>query len=315
MNNELLVFAGSSNPALADKICTQLGVERSGLGLSRFSNDNLSVQIMANVRERDVFVVQAFTEPASDRIMELLVTLDALRSASAKRITAVIPYYSYARSDKKDAPRISIAGRLIADLLKTAGADRVLTMDLHAEQVHGFFSMPVDHLTAIPIVAAHVAETCDMANSVVVATDAGGAKRAGKFASQLELPLAIIDKRRISDTEVRQGSVVGDVDGKDCIVFEDEISTGGTLVETARTLKSAGAGRVIAGATHGVLVGESVERLEAAPIESLIVTNTVHVPDAKRIDKLTVLSIASLMAQAIRRIHTGESVGELFSPR
>ena len=315
MNNELLVFAGSSNPALADEICTQLGVERSGLGLSRFSNDNLSVQIMANVRERDVFVVQAFTEPASDRIMELLVTLDALRSASAKRITAVIPYYSYARSDKKDAPRISIAGRLIADLLKTAGADRVLTMDLHAEQVHGFFSMPVDHLTAIPIVAAHVAETCDMADSVVVATDAGGAKRAGKFASQLELPLAIIDKRRISDTEVRQGSVVGDVDGKDCIVFEDEISTGGTLVETARTLKSAGAGRVIAGATHGVLVGESVERLEAAPIESLIVTNTVHVPDAKRIDKLTVLSIASLMAQAIRRIHTGESVGELFSPR
>ena len=315
MNNELLVFAGSSNPALADEICTQLGVERSGLGLSRFSNDNLSVQIMANVRDRDVFVVQAFTEPASDRIMELLVTLDALRSASAKRITAVIPYYSYARSDKKDAPRISIAGRLIADLLKTAGADRVLTMDLHAEQVHGFFSMPVDHLTAIPIVAAHVAETCDMANSVVVATDAGGAKRAGKFASQLELPLAIIDKRRISDTEVRQGSVVGDVDGKDCIVFEDEISTGGTLVETARTLKSAGAGRVIAGATHGVLVGESVERLEAAPIESLIVTNTVHVPDAKRIDKLTVLSIASLMAQAIRRIHTGESVGELFSPR
>lgn len=315
MNNELLVFAGSSNPALADEICTQLGVERSGLGLSRFSNDNLSVQIMANVRERDVFVVQAFTEPASDRIMELLVTLDALRSASAKRITAVIPYYSYARSDKKDAPRISIAGRLIADLLKTAGADRVLTMDLHAEQVHGFFSMPVDHLTAIPIVAAHVAETCDMANSVVVATDAGGAKRAGKFASQLELPLAIIDKRRISDTEVRQGSVVGDVDGKDCIVFEDEISTGGTLVETARTLKSAGAGRVIAGATHGVLVGESVERLEAAPIESLIVTNTVHVPDAKRIDKLTVLSIAALMAQAIRRIHTGESVGELFSPR
>ena len=314
MNNELLVFAGSSNPALADEICTHLGVERSGLGLSRFSNDNLSVQIEANVRERDVFVVQAFTEPASDRIIELLITLDALRSASAKRITAVIPYYSYARSDKKDAPRISIAGRLIADLLRTAGADRVLTMDLHAEQVHGFFTMPVDHLTAIPIVAKHVAETCDMSNSVVVATDAGGAKRAGKFASQLEAPLAIIDKRRISDTEVRQGSVVGDVSGKDCIVFEDEISTGGTLVETAKTLKSAGAGRVIAGATHGVLVGESMSRLEQAPIESLIVTNTVAVPDSKRIEKLTVLSIASLLAGAIRRIHTGESVGALFEP-
>lgn len=314
MNNELLVFSGSSNLPLTDEICAHLGVERAELSLSRFSNDNLSVQIEANVRERDVFVVQPFTEPASDRIMELLITLDALRSASARRITAVIPYYSYARSDKKDAPRISIAGRLIADLLSTAGADRVLTMDLHAEQVHGFFNIPVDHLTAIPIVAKHVAETCDMENSVVVATDAGGAKRAGKFASQLAVPLAIIDKRRISDTEVHQGSVVGEVKGRDCIVFEDEISTGGTLVETARTLKSAGAGRVIAGATHGVLVGESVTRLAEAPIESLIVTNTVHVGEEKRLDKLTVLSIASLMAEAIRRIHTGESIGELFTP-
>ena len=281
--------------------------------ISRFSNDNLSVQIDENVRERDVFVVQAFTEPASDRIMELLITLDALRSASARRITAVIPYFSYGRSDKKDAPRISIAGRLIADLLKTAGAQRVLTMDLHAEQVHGFFSIPVDHLTAIPIVAEHIKKTCDMANAVVVAADAGGAKRAGRFAIDLGVPLAIIDKRRVSDREVRQGHVVGDVAGKDAIVFEDEIATGGTLVETARTLANANTKRVFAGATHGVLVGDAVQRLGDSPIESLTVTNTVEVDAAKRLDKMKVLSVAPLMAEAIRRIHTGESVGALFA--
>ena len=312
MEHELRVFSGSSNTGLTDEICGHLGIPRSGLTQSRFSNDNLSVQVDENVRERDVFVLQAFTEPASDRILELLITMDALRSASAWRITAVIPYYSYARSDKKDAPRISIAGRLIADLLSTAGADRVLTMDLHAEQVHGFFSMPVDHLTAIPIVAQHVRENCDMSNAVVVATDAGGAKRAGKFASRLGLPLAIIDKRRVSDTEVKQGSVVGEVAGKDAIVFEDEISTGGTLCETARTLEKSGARRMIAGATHGVLVGDAMSNLANAPIESVIVTNSVDVPESKRGPKVTVLSVAPLFAEAIRRIHTGESIGELF---
>ena len=225
----------------------------------------------------------------------------------------MIPYFSYARSDKKDAPRISIAGRLIADLLQTAGAHRVLTMDLHAEQVHGFFSIPVDHLTAIPIVADHIRKTCEMDNAVIVASDAGGAKRAGKFASRLSLPLAIIDKRRVSDTEVRQGHVVGDVRDKDAIVFEDEISTGGTMVETARTLTQAGVRRVIAGATHGVLVGNAITNLADPTIETLTVTNTVDVAAEKRLDKMTVLSVAPLLAEAIRRIHTGESVGELFA--
>ena len=313
MNDELRVFAGRSNPGLADEICERLSIARSGMTISRFSNDNLSVQIDENVRERDVFVVQAFTEPASDRILELLITLDALRSASARRITAVIPYFSYGRSDKKDAPRISIAGRLIADLLRTAGADRVLTMDLHAEQVHGCFSIPVDHLTAIPIVADHIEKTCEMTNAVVVATDAGGAKRAGKFASRLGLPLAIIDKRRVSDTEVRQGHVVGDVAGKDTVVFEDEIATGGTMAETARTLANAGARRVFAGATHGVLVGQAIDNLRESAIASFAVTNTVEVPDDKRLPKMTVLSVAPLLAEAIRRIHTGESVGALFA--
>ena len=313
MNDELRVFAGQSNPGLADEICACLGLARSSLTVSRFTNDNLSVQIDENVRERDVFVVQAFTEPASDHILELLITLDALRSASARRITAVIPYFSYGRSDKKDAPRISIAGRLIADLLRTAGADRVLTMDLHAEQVHGFFSIPVDHLTAIPLVAEHIESTCELANAVVVATDAGGAKRAGKFASRLGVPLAIIDKRRVSDTEVRQGHVVGDVKGKDAVVFEDEIATGGTMAETARTLAGAGARRVLAGATHGVLVGGAIDNLRESAIAAFTVTNTVAVPKSKRLDKITVLSVAPLLAEAIRRIHTGESVGALFA--
>ncbi len=313
MNDELRVFAGQSNVGLTDEICGCLNIRRSRLEISRYSNDNMLVQIDENVRERDVFVVQAFTEPVSERILELLITLDALRSASARRITAVVPYYSYARSDKKDAPRISIAGRLIADLLETAGAHRVLTMDLHAEQVHGFFGIPVDHLTAIPIIAEHMVNTCNMANTVIVASDAGGAKRAGKFAARLGAPLAIIDKRRVSDTVVRQGHIVGDVKGKDAIIFEDEIATGGTLIETARTLEKGGAGRVFAGATHGVLAGRAIDRLLDSPIESLTVTNTVEVGPEKRPAKVTVLSVAPLMAEAIRRIHTGESIGALFA--
>ena len=315
MNDELRVFAGRSNPELTDAICDCLYIRRSSLTLSRFSNDNLSVQIDENVRERDVFVVQALTEPASDHILELLITLDALRSASARRITAVIPYFSYARSDKKDAPRISIAGRLIADLLKTAGANRVLTMDLHAEQVHGFFNIPVDHLTAIPIAASHYLARHLRHGQCGDRRHRRRRRQTGRASSRarLDLPLAIIDKRRVSDTEVRQGHVVGDVRDRDAIIFEDEVSTGGTLVETARTLERAGAKRVFAGATHGVLVGNATEKLAASPIESLTVTNTVSVPDEKRAGNVNVLSVAQLMAEAIRRIHTGESVGALFA--
>ena len=202
MQDQLKIFSGESNSPLALEICEHLGIALSELTISRFSNDNLFVKIQENVRERDVFVVQSFTEPVSDHIMTLLIILDALRSASARRITAVIPYYSYARSDKKDAPRISIAGRLIADLLQTAGANRVLTMDLHADQLHGFFSIPVDHLTAIPRIADHFKSHYELSRLIAVATDAGGAKRAGRFAERLDIPLAIIDKRRLGDTRV-----------------------------------------------------------------------------------------------------------------
>ena len=309
----LKIFSCNSNEPLAREICLRLGMPLSQLEISRFSNDNLHVQILENVRERDVFVIQPFTEPVSHHIMELLITLDALRSASAQRITAVIPYYSYARSDKKDKPRISITGRLMADMLVAAGANRVLTMDLHADQVHGFFSVPVDHLTAIPVIAEHFRSRFDLSNMVAVATDAGGAKRVGRFSERLGIPMAIIDKRRISDTQVKQGQVVGEVSGRDAVIIEDEISTGGTLVSTIETLRAAGARSIHAGAVHGVLCGPAIERLREAPIDSIVVANTVRVAPEKQLDKLTVLTVAPLFAAAIERIHSGASVGALFA--
>ena len=312
MSSDLKVFSGGANPMLAESICQTLGIPLSRLAISRFSNDNLFVQVQENVREKDVFVVQPFTMPVGDTIMELFITLDALRSASARRITAVIPYFSYARSDKKDAPRISITGRLMADLIKTAGANRVLTMDLHSDAVHGFFSVPVDHLTAIPSFVKHFQKQIDLSNAVVVATDAGGAKRAGRFANRIHLPMAIIDKRRVADTQVVQGLVVGDVKGRDAIIFEDEISTGGTITASVDTLLAAGVKRIFVGATHGVLCGPAVERLENSPVDTVVVTDTVDMPEQKRKEKIQTISVAPLFAEAIRRIHTGESVGALF---
>jgi ribose-phosphate pyrophosphokinase len=313
MYRELKVFSGNSNKGLAKEICRNLDIPLSKLDISRFSNDNLFVQVKENVREKDVFVIQSFSRPVSNHIMELLITLDALRSASAKRITAVVPYYSYARSDKKDAPRISIAGRLMADLFKTAGADRVLTMDLHADSVHGFFSIPVDHLTAVPIICRYFQARLDISNAVVVATDAGGAKRAGRFAKKINTSMAIIDKRRISDTDVVQGLVVGDVKGKDAIIFDDEISTGGTMITSVKTLEKAGVRKIFIGATHPVLSGPAVKNLKDASLEEIVVTNTVEIPRSKKMEQLNVLSVGPLFAEAIKRIHTGESVGALFS--
>ena len=312
MNEDLKVFSAGANNALTQEICDCIGIPLSQLEISRFSNDNLFVQVKESVREKDVFVVQSLTQPASENIMALMLTLDALRSASARRITAVIPYYSYARSDKKDAPRISIAGRLIADLLKTAGADRLLTMDLHADSVHGFFSMPVDHLTAIPTICDYFSQRLDLSQVVAVATDAGGAKRVGRFANRLDIPMAFIDKRRISDSDVEQGLVVGEVEGKDAIVFDDEISTGSTLITTVRTLKKAGVEKIYAGATHPVLCGNAVANLKTADVTEIVVSNTVHISEDKLFPKLKVLSMASLFSRAILRIHTGESVSALF---
>jgi ribose-phosphate pyrophosphokinase len=312
MTHNLMICAGSSNPALATEITNYLGIPLSPIKVSRFTNDNLHVQILESVRERDVFVIQSFTQPVSDNIIELLLILDALRSASAQRITAVIPYYSYARSDKKDKPRISIAGRLMADLLVTSGANRVLTMDLHADQVHGFFSVPTDHLTALPVLCNYFRAKLDLARVTAVAADVGAVKRVGTFARRLGVSMAFIDKRRLGDTEVEQKHVVGEVDGRDVIIFDDEISTGTTLANTVKTLQRAGAQRVFAGATHGVLCGDAIKNVALSNLEMLAVANTAYIPDEKRIDKLTVLSVAPLFAQAIHCIHNGESVSGLF---
>jgi ribose-phosphate pyrophosphokinase len=308
----LRIFSVGSNVELAKEICTYLEIELSQLSINTFSNGNLSIQILNNVREKDVFVIQSFTEPVNRRIIELFITVDALRSASAKRITAVIPYFSYSRSDKKDAPRISIVARLMADLIKEAGANRVLTMDLHSDSVHGFFSMPVDHLTAIPIIAEHIQQNMDLTSAVAIATDAGGAKRVGRFVNYLNIPMAIIDKRRINDVKVEQGLVVGNVKDRDAIIFDDEISTGGTLMATAKTLTEAGVRKMLIGVTHPVFCGDAITNIVKSKLERVIVTNTVHISEEKKFDRLTVLSVAPLFAEAIKRIHTGESVGALF---
>jgi ribose-phosphate pyrophosphokinase len=311
MRDRIQVFGGNGNLELVREICTYLEVPIGQVEIRRFSNENLFVQIQENVRETDVFVVQPFSTPVHENIMELLIMMDALRSASASRITAVIPYFSYARSDKKDAPRISITGRLMADLLVTAGADRVLTMNLHKPQVHGFFSVPTDHLFAAPVLLDYFRQR-DLRDTVVVAPDSGHVKEAANYAERLRLPLAFVDKRRISDDEVEMSAVVGDVKDKHVIVFDDEIAAGTSLVATAEILKEHGVKSIRAGAVHGVLCGDAIAKIAASPVEEVVVTNTVPVPPSKRIDKIRVLSVAPLFGEAIQRIHSGESISSLF---
>lgn len=311
MEDPVKIFCGNSNPQLAREICEHVGVELGRADISEYSNENVFVQIGENVRERDVFVVQTVVTPRD--IVELLIMLDCLRSASARRTTAVIPYYSYARSDKKDKPRISITARLIADLLVTAGADRILTMTLHSPQVQGFFSVPCDQLAATPILADYFRNKLDLSNFVAFAGDAGSAKRVGPFASRLNLPMGFADKRRVSDTEVEVRSVVGEVAGKNVIIFDDEIAAAGSLMETVRVLEKIGVGDIYVGAAHGVFSGPAIERISQLPVKEVVVTNSVYVPEEKRIPKVTVLSVARLFGEAIKRIHTGESVSALFN--
>ena len=313
----LLVFAGQSNRPLAEAICKSLGIPLGRSKTEKFSNDNLIVHYEESLREGDVFIVQTFSTPVSDAIMELLLMIDAAKSASAGRVTAVIPYYSYARSDKKDSPRISIAGRLVADLLQEAGADRVLTMTLHSPQVHGFFKVPVDHLSADVVLSQHF-KGCvpDAHNGVVLAPDAGSIKRASQIARRLDSGLAMIDKERLSDTEVRPRALIGDVDGKTVFIVDDEISTAGSLVETVSIARSMGAKDVYVAVTHGVYSGPAIERIAALDVTQVASCNTVLVPQDK-LDraggKLAVLDVAPLFASAIANIHTGASVSTLFT--
>lgn len=312
MADDLKVFSGSAHRELANEICGLLEIGLGQLSIHKFANDNIKVKIEENVRNADVFVIQPSTLPVNEGFMELLIIIDAIKHASANRITAVVPYYPYARSDKKDEPRISITARLCADLLETAGADRILTMDLHSPQIQGFCRIPADQLIALPIMCDYFEAKLDK-NSVVVSADAGGVKMAAGYASRLHLPLAIIDKRRLADDDKATVlNIVGDVKGRKAIIFDDEISTGGTLVEAAEELLNFGATEVSAGTVHPVLVGNAMERLAKSKLKELVVTNSLPVPPEKQLKNLTVLSVAPLFSEAIRRIHNGESVSALF---
>ena len=309
---ELKVFTGNAHPQLARDICEYLRIPLSKLEAFKFSNDNTFVRILENVRQRDVFLVQSICYPVNDNLMELLIMIDAAKRASAGRITAVIPYYAYGRTDKKDQPRVPITGRLVADLITTAGADRVLTVDLHAGQIQGFFNAPVDELTALPILIRHFKQK-ELADAVVVAVDIGISKRARDLAERLDLPLAIVEKRRIGNLEKAESlNIIGDVNGKTCITFDDEIDTGGSLVSAANALREAGAKEVFATCTHAVLSNEAGKRLIGSHINEVVVTDTIPVPAVKRDHKVTVLSVASLLGEAISRIHSGLSVGAMF---
>ena len=310
----IAIFSGSAHPALAEEICARLRVPLLPTRLKRFSNDCMEVQLQANCREQDVFLIQPLSAPVQDHLVELLLMLDAARGASASRITAVIPHYAYARSDKKDAPRISIGGRLVADLLATAGANRVLTMTLHSPQVHGFFSVPVDHLHALDELAQYF-QRYDLSSAVVVSPDLGNAKSAAAFARKLGISVAAGAKERVSDTQVKISMLIGDVADRDVIVLDDEIVSGGSILELLRHLRDQKARSIRIACTHGIFAGAATQRLGAEPdVLEIVCTDTVPIPLEKRVPKLTVLSIAPALAEAMRRINTGESVSALFHP-
>lgn len=310
--DELKVFTGNANPNLAKAVTEYLHIPLGECEVFQFSNENTFVRILENVRERDTFVIQPICSPVNTSLVELLIMIDALKRASAGRITAVIPHYSYGRSDRKDQPRIPITGRLVADLLTVAGANRVLTVDLHSAQIQGFFNIPVDELTALYILSDYYKKR-NIQDLVVVAADFGISRRARDVASRLNAPLAIIEQRRIGNVDKKEAlNVVGDVAGKPALIVDDEVTTGGTLVNVVSAIIERGATEVYACATHAVFSGPAIERITASPLKEITVTDTVPVNGSKKIEKVTVLSIAPLLGEAIRRIHTGQSVGALF---
>ena len=310
--DELRIFSGSAHSSLTQAICEYLGIPMGEIQVFKFANDNTFVQFQENIRQRDVFLVQPFSYPVNDKIMELLVMLDAAKRASAGRITAVIPYYAYGRTDKKDQPRVPITARLVADLLTTAGADRVLTVDLHAGQIQGFFSVPVDELTALPLIGRYIAQK-ELDNIVVVAVDIGATKRARDMAALVGAPLAIIEKRRLGNhDETETLNVIGDVDGRIAVTVDDEIDTGGSLLATISALEHRGVTDIYACCTHGVMSAGAVDRLISSNLRELIITDTLPIPDGKLHEKVAVLSVAPLLGEAIHRIHSGLSVGAMF---
>jgi ribose-phosphate pyrophosphokinase len=310
VDTEIVIFSGNAHPALADEICAQLGVSRSPVRISRFANDCLQVQLQANCRERDVYLIQPLVPPVQENLVELLLMADAARGASARRVTAVMSHYAYARSDKKDAPRISIGGRLVADLLVTAGVNRVLTLTLHSPEVHGFFSVPVDHLHALRELADHYRQR-DLSRAVVLSPDLGYAKSAAAFARRLGLPVAAGAKQRLSDSQVSISAIIGEVADRDVIIVDDEIARGTTVLELLSVLRRQEVRSISVACTHGLFAGGALEKLAAAEdVTDIVSTNSVPVPVNH--PKLTVLSVAPALAEAIRRTHDGQSVSVLF---
>jgi len=307
------VFSGNANRPLAEEICQHLGIEIGQANTSRFSDGEFNFQILENVRGEDCFLVQPTCPSVDENLMELLIMLDAFRRSSAKRVTAVIPYYGYARKDRKDRPRVPISAKLVANLITQAGADRVLLLDLHAGQIQGFFDIPADHLYAAPVLVGYI-QKLGLPRLTVVAPDAGGVERARAYGKRLDAELAIIDKRRDYDRlgEVEVLHVVGDVEGRTALIIDDMIDTAGTLVKAAEALKRNGAGTVYASATHALFSGPAVERIEASPIQEVIVTNTIPTENACRSKRVTCLSVAKLLAEAILSIHDETSVSKLF---
>jgi ribose-phosphate pyrophosphokinase len=320
MNNMLKVFSGNAHPELAKAITKSLHITLGKCEITQFNNDNTFVRILENVRERDVFIVQPISSPVNSHIMELLIMIDAMKRASARRITAVVPYYAYGRSDKKDQPRIPITARLIADLLTVAGADRVLTVDLHKAQIQGFFNIPVDELTAFPLLTRYFKKYKKEAikNLVVVATDFGITKQARDIADWLGTPLAIIEKRRVDNNDnTKLMNVIGDVKGKNALIVDEEIDTAGSLVSVIEELNDRGANEIYACSTHAVFSGDAVQKIDSCRVNKVIVTDTLPLPPEKmgKKDKIEVISIAPLLGKAIKRIHTGQSVGALFAKK
>jgi ribose-phosphate pyrophosphokinase len=320
--DELRIFTGNANPDLAQSICQRLGIPIGDMIVTSFSNENIFVKINESIREKDVFVVQSLGLPLSDRIMELLIMLDACKRAAAGRVTAVIPYYAYGRTDKRDQPRVPITARLLADLIQVAGAQQVITLDLHAGQIQGFFNIPVDELSAVNLLARHFIErTWD--DLVVVSPDLGFAKRARNFAEQLGAPLAIVEKRRVQQfdntetpiSRVEARTLIGDVAGKRCILVDDEILTGGSMIEAADLLIAQGAREVYATAVHSVLAGNAFERLSHSAIRELVTTDSLRQQGAKDTPFVRVLSVAPLLAEVIQRIHSGVSIDTIFRRR
>ena len=308
-----MLFTGSASRKLAEAIAEQIGIEIADAMIDTFSDGETRVKINDNVRGKDVFILQSTGYPPNHNYMELFVTLDALRRASAGRITAVIPYFGYARQDRKDQPRVPITAKLVANLLTAAGADRVMTLDLHAHQIQGFFDIPLDHIYAVNVFIDYLKENLKVKNPVVVATDAGAAKMAAGYAKRLNCDMAIIDKRRVDDKNTKAMHVLGDVDGKDAIIVDDIIATAGSIVSGAQVVKEHGANRVIAAVTHGVLSGPAIERIDSSVLERLIVTDSIEQTEAKKHNKIDVISIDKLFAEAISRVHDSQSISTLFN--